>query len=317
MSAPRVRFMLGLPTDEVGRHAEFGTATAVSEMARMAEAAGYHGVYVTDHPIPPDRFLASGGHHALEPTVVLAAAATATTRLRLMTNLYIVGYRNPFLAAKAIATLDALSEGRVIMGTGAGYLREEFGALGVDFERRAEILDAALGVMKAVWRGESVSLRGEGWAADGHTALPAPVQRPHPPIWIGGNSRQALRRVATHGDGWIPIHAPAKFAKFVRSAALETVSDLRARLDWVRRFAEEQGGRPPADVMVGPLGHPRYGTPAFDRSAYVDAVHELAALGVTHVPVSFVMPGAGGMESRARYVALAEAFARDVVDRFG
>jgi hypothetical protein len=120
-----------------------------------------------------------------------------------------------------------------------------------------------------------------------------------------------------HGDGWIPIHAPARFAKFVRSAPLETVADLGARLEWVRRVADEEGGRPPADVMIGPLGHPRFGTPAFDAAAYVDAVHELAALGVTHVPVSFAMPGAGGVESRARYVALADAFARDVMARVG
>lgn len=317
MSAPRVSFMLGLPTDDVGRPAEFGTARAVAEMARAAEDAGYHGVFVTDHPIPPDRFLGTGGHHALEPTVVLAVAATATTRLRLLTNLFIVAYRNPFLAAKAIATLDALSEGRVIMGTGAGYLREEFAALGVDFDRRGEILDDALAVMKAVWRGESVSLRGAGWVADGHTALPAPAQRPHPPIWIGGNSRRALRRVVTHGDGWIPIHAPARFAKFVRSAPLETVADLAARLDWARRLAAELGGRPPEAVMIGPLGHPRFGTPGFDAAAYVGAVHELAALGVTHVPVSFAMPGAGGLESRARYVALAERFAGEVLARIG
>lgn len=317
MSAAPVRFMLGLPTDEVGRHAEFGTAAAVAEMARAAEAAGYHGVFVTDHPIPPDRFLRKGGHHALEPTVVLAVAAAATTRLRLMTNLLVIGYRNPFLAAKAVASLDALSEGRVVLGTGAGYLREEFAALGVDFERRNEILDEALEVMKAVWRGDSVSLRGAGWVADGHTALPAPVQRPHPPIWIGGNSRRALRRVVRHGDGWIPLYAPAAFARFVRSAPLETPADLRARLDWVRRHAAETGGRPPADVMIGPLGHPRWGTPDFDVPRYVDAVHELAALGVTHVPVSFAMPGAGALESRARYVALAETFARDVVARVG
>lgn len=312
-----VRFMLGLPTDDVGRHAEFGTASAVAEMAGTAEAAGYHGVFVTDHPIPPDRFLRSGGHHALEPTVVLAAAAAATIRLRLMTNLFIVAYRNPFLAAKAVASLDSLSEGRVILGTGAGYLRGEFDALGVDFERRNEILDAALDVMTAVWRGESVSLHGDGWRAEGHTALPAPVQRPRPPIWIGGNSRRALRRVVTHGDGWIPLHAPAKFAKFVRSAPLETTADLAARLDWVRRLAADQGRPAPAAVMIGPLGHPRYGTTGFDAHAYVDAVHALAQLGVTHVPVSFAMPGAGGIESRARYLVLAEAFARDVVARIG
>ena len=92
-----MRFILGLPTDEVERHEEFGTTKAVAEMARTAESLGYEGVYVTDHPIPPEKFLQRGGHHALEPTVVLAVAATATTRLRLMTNLYIVGYRNPLL----------------------------------------------------------------------------------------------------------------------------------------------------------------------------------------------------------------------------
>lgn len=317
MSGARVRFMLGLPTDEVGRPAEFGTAAAVAEMARVAEAAGYHGVFVTDHPIPPDRFLRAGGHHALEPTVVLAVAATATTRLRLMTNLFIVAYRNPFLAAKAIASLDALSEGRVVLGTGAGYLPEEFAALGIPFERRGARLDEALAVMKAVWRGESVSLRGDGWTAEGHTALPAPVQRPHPPIWIGGNSRRALGRVVAHGSGWIPMYAPARFARFVRSAPLETMADLRDRLAWVRQLAADAGRRPPTDVMIGPLGHPRYATPGFDGAAYLDAVHELAALGVTHVPVSFAMPGAGALESRARYCALAEAFARDVIARTG
>ena len=99
-----MRFILGLPTDDVHRHEEFGTASAVAEMARTAEALGYNAVFVTDHPIPPARFIETGGHHALEPTVVLAVAAAATTRLRLMTNLYIIAYRNPFLAAKAIAT---------------------------------------------------------------------------------------------------------------------------------------------------------------------------------------------------------------------
>lgn len=310
-----LRFMLGLPTDDVGRLEEFGTASAVAEMARAAEALGYHGVFVTDHPIPPDRFLRAGGHHALEPTVVLAVAAAATTRLRLMTNLYIVAYRHPFLAAKALASLDALSGGRVVLGTGAGYLREEFEALGIDFARRNEVLDEALDVLRVVWRGESVSLRGAAWRADGHTALPRPAQRPQPPIWIGGNSRRALRRVALHGDGWIPMYAPARFAKFVRSAPLETTADLRERLDWVRRFAAEHGGRPPNDVMVGPLGHPRYGAPDFDGGAYRDAASELAGLGVTHVPVSFAMPGASDIESRARFLALAEGFARDVIDR--
>ena len=119
----RLRFLLGLPTDDVERRAEFGTAAAVSEMARAAENAGYEGVFVTDHPIPPDRFLRSGGHHALEPTVVLAVAAAATTRLRLMTNLYVVAYRNPFLAAKAIASLGGLASASLAITSAAAQSR--------------------------------------------------------------------------------------------------------------------------------------------------------------------------------------------------
>src|ERR1700674_4975524 len=131
-----MRFILSLPMDEVHVPQEFGTVGAVAEMAQAAESFGYDAVSVTDHPIPPARFLDHGGHHALEPTVVLAVAAAATTRLRLMPNLYIIGSRNPFLAAKAIASLDSLAGGRVILGTGAGYLEPEFQATGTDFATR-------------------------------------------------------------------------------------------------------------------------------------------------------------------------------------
>jgi probable F420-dependent oxidoreductase len=204
-----VRFLLSLPTDHVEHHQAFGTSEAVCEMSRLAEDVGYDGVFVTDHPIPSASFVESGGHHALEPTVVLAVAAATTTRLRLMTNLYLVGYRNPFLAAKAIASLDSLSEGRVLLGTGAGFLEPEFRALGADFDRRNEILDEHLEVMKRIWLGEPVSVEGENYFASDQLALPRPVSRPHPPIWIGGNSRASRERVARLGQGWAPMLNPS------------------------------------------------------------------------------------------------------------
>jgi probable F420-dependent oxidoreductase len=308
-----MRFILGLPTDDVGRRAEFGTVEAVTEMARAAERLGYDGVYVTDHPIPPQQFIEHGGHHALEPTVVLAVAAAATTRLRLMTNLYIVAYRNPFLAAKAIASLDSLSDGRVILGTGAGYLEPEFRALGADFDARNDRLDDALVLMKQVWSGEVVDVEGPGFAAHAHVALPTPAAVPHPPIWVGGNTGRALRRVAAHGSGWIPMPAPRKFAKFVRSAPLESLDDLRTKIATLHELTAEIERDGPIDVMFAPMGLAPYGHTAFDASAYVDGLGELATLGVTYSGIAFSHPGSGGLESRSQFLDLAEGFARDVM----
>jgi len=308
-----MRFILGLPTDDVHRREEFGTVEAVTEMARAVEALGFDGVYVTDHPIPPQRFLETGGHHALEPTVVLAVAAAATTRLRLMTNLYIVAYRNPFLAAKAIASLDSLSGGRVILGTGAGYLQPEFQALGVDFDARNDRLDGALDLMKEVWTGGVVDAAGPGFEAHEHVALPTPASVPHPPIWIGGNSQRALRRAAERGDGWIPMPAPRKFARYVRSAPLESIDDLRAKLVTLRGHEAAMGRERPLDVMFGPMGFAPYGTPGFDGAAYVDGLAELAELGVTYSGAAFAHPGTGAIETRAHFLDLAAGFARDVI----
>src|SRR5262245_21320264 len=134
-----MRLSLGLETARSDQPEEFTTGEAIAEMAKAAEAAGFDAVFVTDHPFPDDRWLAGGGHHALDPFVALAFAAASTTTLRLHTNLYVAAYRNPFLSAKAVATLDHLSNGRVILGIGAGYLEPEFDALGVAFDERNDL----------------------------------------------------------------------------------------------------------------------------------------------------------------------------------
>ena len=160
----------------------------VAAVARAAEAAGFDGVYSTEHPFPDDDWLASGGHQALDPFVGLSFAAAATTHLRVLTNLCVLPYRNPFLAARAAASLDVLSGGRLDLGVGAGYLEGEFRALGAEFENRNDRFDEAIAAITAAWSGESVRFAGDGYEARGNTMRPAPAQQPRPPVWIGGNS---------------------------------------------------------------------------------------------------------------------------------
>ena len=114
-----MKISLGLPTQRVDLPSEFVTGDAVAEMSQAAEAAGFDAVYVTEHPLPEQGWMATGGHHALDPFVVLSFAGAATTRLRLQTHLCVLPYRNPFLTAKAVASLDALSGGRELAGRGA------------------------------------------------------------------------------------------------------------------------------------------------------------------------------------------------------
>jgi probable F420-dependent oxidoreductase len=249
----------------------------------------------------------SGGHHALDPFVALAFAAAATARLRVQTNLCVVPYRNPFLTAKAVATLDSLSGGRLIFGAGAGYLEPEFRALGVDYAARNELFDEALVVMKQVWTGESVDVAGRGFAAHGHHALPRPAQRPHPPIWIGGNSRRAIRRAVEHGDGWMPIPNPAGLAERRRTPGLETLADLRGRLEYLRAYAAERGRPVPRDVMFMPIGRDMYARAEFDAAAQVDHARELEALGVTQLAIGF------SVDSRREFLRYLERYAREVI----
>src|SRR5262245_9205805 len=136
-----MRFSIGLPTDHVDRAAEFVTGDAVMECARAAEAAGFDSCFVTDHPAPDAKWLAAGGHHALDPFVALSFAAAATTRIRVQTHILVLPYRNPLLTAKSVLSLDVLSQGRVILGVAAGYLKAEFFALGADFDERNALTD--------------------------------------------------------------------------------------------------------------------------------------------------------------------------------
>src|SRR3954470_13199080 len=213
---------LGLPVHRVDAAAEFVAGAAVAGAARAAEAAGFGAVFVTDHRAPPARWVRGGGHVTTDPLVTLGFAAAATSTIRLQTNLFVPAYRHPLVAAKAVATLDLLCGGRVILGVGAGYLEPEFAALAADFEHRNDLLDDALRTMAAAWAADEV---------DGLATAPRPVQQPGPPVWVGGNSKRAIRRAVELGQGWVPMPSPAAAAAHLRTPGLESLDDLSARLE--------------------------------------------------------------------------------------
>jgi len=228
---------------------ELVDGVTLGTIAAAVESAGFTALGLTDHPAPPDKWRRTGGHDAVDPFVGLAMAAAATTHLRLLTYLVVLPYRNPFLLAKSIASLDALSRGRVELGVGTGYQRGEFRALGVDFEERNTLFDEALRTLVAAWTGEPVTEKGEHFLAEGIASLPTPAQQPHPPIWLGGNSALTRRRVIDYGAGWLPLPNARASAHVLRSPALETLDDLAELLTDLRRRAEDAGKPAPDRVM--------------------------------------------------------------------
>jgi probable F420-dependent oxidoreductase len=235
--------------------------------------------------------------------VALTWAAAATERLRLIPNILVLPYRNPFVVAKAGATLDLLSGGRFTLAVGAGYLKSEFAALGVDHAERNELFDEALGVLQAIWTGDEVTVEGRHFSARGITAHPRPVSEPHPPIWIGGNSGRARQRVADRGDGWAPFPAPAGLAATARTAALDTPERLADAVDDLRRRLDE-AGRDPAAIDLA-WSNPAGGDPssdAFDADAHLEGLAALERLGVTWVQVGLPHDSLGHIvETLQRY----------------
>jgi probable F420-dependent oxidoreductase len=260
-----VRFILQYP-EATGSAIDLLDAGAIPEIAAAAEAAGWDGIALTEHPAPSSRWLESGGHQSLDPFVALAAAASATTKLALVTNLSVVPYRNPLLLAKSAATLSRMSEGRFYLGAGAGYLKSEYFALGVNFKERNALFEEALQVMELHWSGKPFTYEGRHFSARDIQALPAP--RNHSvPIWMGGNSDAALRRAAKYAAGWMPMTAPASVAQTARTPPVTTIEELRERLDVLKGFAGDR-----FDDLALIMGYSGPSLSRFDHEA--DSVRE-------------------------------------------
>lgn len=295
-----MRFVLTHPMHTHPYHPDLVTGSGVAAVAVATERAGFFGFGFTDHPAPTQRWLESGGHDALDPFVAMGFAAAVTTSLRLIPNLVVLPYRNPLVVAKAGATLDVLSGGRFTLAVGVGYLRGEFAALGVEYEQRAGIVDEALEVIKRIWSEDDVTFAGADFELAGITAHPRPDIRP--PIWVGGNSAAARRRVVAHGDGWCPFAAPAMLAKTTKTATMDDDAELTLGIEDLRRRCDA-AGRDFAEIDIafnGLRGTP--GTPEFRSEAYLAEVERLAALGVTTIQLS--VPGDGlahALESIAEF----------------
>jgi probable F420-dependent oxidoreductase len=217
-----------------------------TEVAREAERLGFESVWMSDHLVlpaalsdreyPEDVLPISPATPVFDVLVYLAALAAVTTRLRLGTYVYQLALRHPFVAARAVTTLDVVSGGRVELGIGAGWLREEWLATGCGFGDRGSRLEEALALCRRLWSDDSVAHDGRFWSFPAVAFEPKPVQRPHPPVHMGGESAAALRR-AVDCDGWIGMHHTPESAAAV-VARLRAASIGRERMPVVTVAAE-------------------------------------------------------------------------------
>jgi probable F420-dependent oxidoreductase len=231
------------------------TPEIMSRIAREGEALGYDYLTVTDHVVLPDMaepgypysesgaFYSTDSAHRHEMLTLAAWLAAITTRLRLVLAVLVVPHRPAVLAAKMLATIDVLSGGRLVVGIGAGWLEAEFDAVAVTpFAARGAVTDEYIRAFRTLWIENDPHLRGD-WVNFGDVLFePKPVQQPHPPIWVGGESGPALRRAARLGDAWYPIGSNNRHL-------LDTLPRYRAGIDRLRRFAEN-AGRDPSEIAL-------------------------------------------------------------------
>ena len=249
---------------------------ALIDFARFAEERGFDSLWVSDHvvvprtiasryPYSPDgRFPIPPDLPFLEPLATLLFAAAVTQRARLGTSILVVPMRNPVITAKQLATLDALSNGRAILGAGAGWMREEFELLDVPFEHRGARLDDYLRVIKALWTEDRPSFHGTYYSIDDAGFAPKPATKPHPAIWIGGHGARALRRAGELGDAWHAAYAGP-----------ETVSK---QYQDVRRYAEAAGRDPDSVALTV-----RTRLPLNDLERTKDELQRCQEIGVSHL----------------------------------
>lgn len=277
---------LHLPVDRVDQCQTFGVATGITEIAQAAEAHGYDAIYVTDHPAPDQRWLDGGGHHGLDPIAALSAAAVVTSKIRLHTNVYVLPYRNPFLVAKSLASVDVISGGRLIAGVAAGYLKPEFLTLGRPFDQRGALLEEALQILPRIWSETSLGATGIDWHAHSVTALPHPTNS-RVPIWVGGNSRAAMRRAVEYGSGWSPFPTPVGSESYLRTDAIPDIATLVTKIEQFRERSAERGHVDELSVCFVPWSQLAYlQDPSGVRQQLCEEIFELVSVGVDWIAVS-------------------------------
>ena len=262
-------------------HETLAEPATIEAVGRKADELGFDSIWCNDHLALPSAaggataqpaYAASYGEQRgqsiYEPLIVLAYLAAVTRRVLLGTSVYLLALRHPLLAAKQAVSLDGLSDGRLVLGVGVGWLESEFAAMGVPYRQRGRRTDEAIAMLKTLC------------AQDSADFLPKPVQRPHPPLWIGGRSAAAVRRAARAGDAWHPSHL--------------TVEELRRQIPELRAECERAGRSPDEVAVTTRRKLVLDGSPADadadrvlqgDAGAIAATVAELEQVGVSHLIV--------------------------------
>ena len=229
---------------------QIATPERLGIIAKKGEEFGFDALLTGDHILVPrnisspypytegGEFPGSDSGESMEQITLLSYIAGQTNKIRLVTSVLIVPHRNPLVAAKSLATLDVLSGGRLVVGVGVGWMREEFQALGQPpFEEPGAVTDEYIRAFKELWTEDDPQFEGKYISFDNISLLPKPVQKPHPPIWVGGESRPALRRTAELADGWYPLGSNPTFP-------MGTPEQLNAGLERLAQYAERFGRDP-------------------------------------------------------------------------
>ncbi len=255
--------------------------------AQVCEDAGVDAIALTDHPAPSRKWLDAGGHDTLDPFAGLSFFAACTSTIRLMTYLTVVPYRNPFVLAKAMTTVDVVSGGRATFTLGTGYLRSEFAALGVDMDARNELFDEGMEVVRGLLASpHEFHHDGTHFKGLGVTMSPPPVQTPHPPLWLGGNAKVVRDRVAAWGNGWAPLTLGGSISgKVSRTAPIPDLAHFAGQIVEIKDAMVSLGRDPDALDVASP------GIAILKASASVDEkqahVAELVEAGVTWTSVPY------------------------------
>ena len=270
----------GLHLPHVG---PLATREGITAFAQLVEKLGFDALWVSDHIVVPrsvdsrypysrdGSFPVSPDVSLMEPIATLLFAAAVTERVKLGTTVLVLPMRNPIVTAKQLASLDVLSNGRLILGVGTGWMGEEFQMLGVPFKRRGARTNEYIRLLKALWTEENPSFEGEFWQIKNVGFNPKPLQQPHPPIWTGGHSAPALRRAGRLSDGWHAVGV--------------SPDTLREQFQEVQRHAEE-AGRDPASLTLSVRPRVRMDDPA----KTIELLRSYREVGVSHVVLEIFAP---------------------------
>jgi len=280
------------------------SADNLTRLATGAEALGYSHATFSDHVVIPTdvaarypysdtgEFSTAGNGERNEQLIELAFVAARTSTLRLVTSVMVVPHRPAVLAAKQLATIDVLSGGRVTLGIGAGWMREEFEAIDApDFDKRGKVTDEYIAAFRELWSKERPKFSGEFVKFGNIIFAPKPAQKGGIPIWVGGESGPALRRTARLGDAWYPIGSNPAFP-------LDSLARFRAGVEKLHKFTAE-AGRDPKSIGLA-FRFPKYGAALPDKAgdgerrlfsgtpaAIAGDIKALTAVGVSAIDITF------------------------------